>query len=36
MDGLGKFVLSFTVENKIGILHEIGLLTFISNLIYNE
>ena len=36
MDDLGKFVLSFTVENKIGILHGIGLLTFISNLTYNE
>ena len=32
MDELGKFVLHFTVENKIGNLHKIRLFIFISNL----
>ena len=36
MDDLGKLFLSFTVENKIGILQGIGLFTFISNLTCNE
>ena len=36
MDELGKFVLSFTIENKVGKLNKIRLLTFISNLTYNE
>ena len=35
MDELGKFGLSFTVENKVGNFHKI-LFTFISNLTYNE
>ena len=30
MDELGTFALSFTVENKLGKLHKIGLFTFIS------
>ena len=36
MDELGKLDLNFTVENKAGNLHKIKLLTFISNLTYNE
>ena len=39
MDDLGKFaslLKNFTIENKIGTLHGIGLFTFISNLTYNE
>ena len=36
MDELEKFDLNFTVENKAGNLHKIKLLTFISNLTYNE
>ena len=36
MDELGKFDLNFTVENKAGNFHKIKLLTFISNLTYNE
>ena len=35
MDELGKFDLSFTVENKVGSFYKI-LFTFISNLTYNE
>ena len=36
MDELGKFDLSFTVENKVGNFHKIRLFTFISSLLYNE
>ena len=36
MDELGKFDLSFTVENKVGDFRKIRLFTFISNLTYNE
>ena len=36
MDELGKFDLSFTVENKVGNFHKRRLFSFISNLTYNE
>ena len=36
MDELGKFDLSFTVENKVGNFHKIRLFILISNLSYNE
>ena len=36
MDELGKFILSFTVKNKVGNLHKIRLFTFILNLTINQ
>ena len=36
MDELGKFALSFTLENKVDNLNKVRLLKFISNLTYTE